>query len=94
MDTRCIDKDDLTIVIIQDPQDGVPGRLRLTGGDGDLFAQQRIDQCRFAGVRSADDCDESRFHYPISSAVNCSGSSSAIVLSIVSLPLERMIGVS
>ncbi len=44
---------------VDDPNDAVARRLRLRTYDRNLFANQRIQQSRFAGIRTAEDADES-----------------------------------
>ncbi|SLH33852.1 Uncharacterised protein [Mycobacteroides abscessus subsp. abscessus] len=55
---RGVDQDELRVLAVHDAADGVAGRLRARGGDRDLRTDQRIGQRRLAGVRPADETDE------------------------------------
>ena len=47
-----VDQHQLGVRPVHDAADGVPGRLRLGGRDGDLAADQRVGQRGLAGVRA------------------------------------------
>ncbi len=49
-DTRCIGKDDLVICRGENAFDTMPGGLHLGGNDGQLLAQQGIQQGAFARI--------------------------------------------
>ena len=53
-----VDEDQLRRGRGDDPADGVPGGLRLAGGDGDLVPHQRVGQRRLAGVGPSDEAGE------------------------------------
>jgi hypothetical protein len=55
---RRVDKDQLAVVAVDDPANGVARRLRLAGRDGDLVADQRIHESRLAGIGAADEAGE------------------------------------
>ena len=57
-DARRVDEDDLCLAVQRDAEQARPGRLRLGAGDGDLLADELIDQGRFACVRRADHRNE------------------------------------
>src|SRR5690349_3527078 len=64
MDAGRVDEDDLpcgcrVVLRAEDPR---PRRLRLVGDDGDLLADDAIEQRGFAGIGPADDRDVSGFH--------------------------------
>ena len=61
VDARRVEEDDLGIRLRQDAEDAVLRGLRLIAHDGDLLADQRVDERRLADVRAADDGDEARF---------------------------------
>lgn len=50
MNTRGIDEDDLRFLGVPNPRDPVARRLRLGRYNGDLLAQQLIEQGRFSDV--------------------------------------------
>lgn len=54
-----IQKDDLHIPGRVDTARRLLGRLRLVGDDGRLFAEQCIQKCRLAGIRTPYERDES-----------------------------------
>ena len=57
MDSRCINKNDLTIGARYDALDLETGRLRLVRNSRNLFADQAIEESRFSGVGTADKSD-------------------------------------
>ncbi len=57
VDARRIDEDDLAAGRGLDSQDGVARSLGLVGGDGQLHAEDAVQQGRFADVGPADDGD-------------------------------------
>ena len=57
-----VDEDRLPLRIVLDPHDAVPRRLWLVGHDGELLADDAIQEGRFTCVRAANKRDESRFH--------------------------------
>jgi hypothetical protein len=61
VDARRVQEDELPVVGIQDSRDLVSRRLGLAARDGDLFAQDRIQERGFAHVGPSGDGDESRF---------------------------------
>ena len=61
VDAGRIDQDDLRVVAIHDALDAIARGLRLGRNDRDLAADERVHQRGFAGVGTADDCDETGF---------------------------------
>ena len=65
MNTRRIDENNLaarTALLlrhIEDSEDAITGSLRLGADNSDFLSYQRVEQGRFAGVRPAQDTDES-----------------------------------
>ena len=59
MNSGRIHQDNLRASSMDDAQDAVSCRLRFFGNDGNLGADQRIEQRAFPGVRTADDGDKS-----------------------------------
>ena len=58
VDSGSIDENDLRIVAIQNSLNAIAGGLRLGRNDCDFASNESIDERRFPGVRTADDCDE------------------------------------
>ena len=52
-DARRVDQDDLALALKRDAEHRRPGRLRLVRDDGDLGADQRVDQRGLAGCSGA-----------------------------------------
>ena len=61
MDTRRIQKNDLSLLTGIDCLDAVSGGLGLLGCDRDLLADQMVHQGRFPNVRAANNCNKSGF---------------------------------
>src|SRR6266511_5362431 len=57
-----IEKHHLGIRIVPDAEDPVPGCLWLVRHDGQLRADEPVEQRRFAGIRATDERDEPGFH--------------------------------
>ncbi len=55
VDAGVVDEDDLAPVRGLDAQDADPGRLGLVRDDGDLLAEQGIDESGFADVGTAEE---------------------------------------
>ena len=61
-----INEDDLRIITIDYSVYSMAGRLRFVRNSSDLLANQTVEQCRFTGVRPADERNVST-----SKLVNC-----------------------
>ena len=55
---------------VDDPQDAIARSLRLASDDGQLLADQRVQQGRFAGVGTADDGDKTGAEWHCCSRIN------------------------
>ena len=62
VNARRVDEHDLPVRIVADTEDAVARGLRLVGDDGELRADEAVEQRGLAGVRQADERDETRFH--------------------------------
>src|SRR6266571_361111 len=60
MDPGSVEKCDLSFRPVHNPTDHVPCGLWLIRDDGYLLADNAIQQCRFSGIRPADNRDKSR----------------------------------
>src|ERR1700733_2413006 len=58
VDAGSIYQDDLGVFAIEDALNAIAGGLRFRGDDGDFLADESIDECGFASVGAAYDCDE------------------------------------
>src|SRR5580704_2289479 len=58
VDAGSVYQDDLGVFAIENALDAITGGLRFRGDDGDFLADQSIDECGFASVGAAYDCDE------------------------------------
>ena len=58
VDTGSVDEHELGVGRVHDAEDPVPRGLGLVGDDGDLFAEQMVEECGLADIRTADDRDE------------------------------------
>ena len=65
VDAGGIEEEDLSAGKRMNPEDAVAGRLRLRRGDRNLLAENTIEQCRFADIRSADDGYETGAETPL-----------------------------
>ena len=63
MDASVSRRDDLGIRLRQDAEDAVRGGRLVIAHDGDLLADQRVDERRLADIRAADDGDEARLAF-------------------------------
>ena len=54
MEARRVEKHVLDSARGEDPRDAVPGGLRVMAGDGDPFAEQRVQERALSDVRPAD----------------------------------------
>ena len=61
VDTRCVQKYDLSLITGIDGLDPVSGCLRFLGCDGDLLSNEVIHQCGFSHIWSSDDRYKSGF---------------------------------
>ena len=77
MNSGRVDEDRLPLGIVLDAQDAVARGLRLVGDDGELLADDAVQEGRLAGVRAADQRNESRFHVIPARARSFSVSSSS-----------------
>ena len=59
---RCVDEHHLPIRIVLHANDACARRLRLVGDDGELLADDAVEQRGLAGVRPAEERDETGFH--------------------------------
>ncbi len=58
MDARRVQQDDLVLVLGQHAQHLIARGLRLGAGDGDLLAEQPVQQRRFAHIGPTNDRDK------------------------------------
>ena len=61
MEARRVDEHELRVIVRDDAADAVARRLRLMGNNGDLFANEVVDERRFTDVRPPHDRDHGRF---------------------------------
>ena len=61
MEARRVDEHELRVLVRDDAADAVARRLRLMGNNGDLFANEVVDERRFTDVRPPHDRDHGRF---------------------------------
>ena len=61
VDAGRVYQDDLSVFAIQDALNAIAGGLGLGRDDGDFLADEGIDECGFARVGAAYDCDETGF---------------------------------
>jgi len=61
VDARRVDKNDLSVAACDNTLDAVPRRLRLVRDSRDLFADEAVEQRRFARVRPPDERDQTAF---------------------------------
>ena len=62
VDARRVEVHHLGIGVVSDPQNPRPRRLGLVGHDGELAADQAVQQRRFPRIRPADEGHESELH--------------------------------
>ena len=67
VNARRIDEHDLGVRVVAHAVNPRPRRLRLVGDDGELGADDPVEQRRLAGIRTADERDETGFHRDSSS---------------------------
>ena len=58
-----IEDGDLAARIVEDSDDAIARRLRLLGDDGHFLTEDAIEQCRFAGIRAADERDDAEARF-------------------------------
>src|ERR1043166_6037586 len=62
MNSRRVEEHDLRVGIISHAENPRTRRLRLVRHDGELLADEAVEERRFAGVRTSDEGDEAPLH--------------------------------